>query len=106
MMKNVFYFMSKLFSFLRYLHFCSDFLVIKRLDEKTKVNFKFYDVTDWTGNSSKIPIALYLKKERQSGNETQENVTSEIFFYKYHAENETGRQVPDLFLIFKKVYRR
>ena len=27
---------------------------------------------------------------------------SEIFSFKNHAENETGRLVPDLFLLFKK----
>ena len=25
-----------------------------------------------------------------------------MFFFKYHAENEAGRLVPDLFLFFKK----
>ena len=27
---------------------------------------------------------------------------TEIFFFKNHAENQAGRLVPDLFLIFKK----
>ena len=37
---------KKLFSFQRYLHFCSDFFghVEKRVDKKAKVNFKIYDV--------------------------------------------------------------
>ena len=26
----------------------------------------------------------------------------EIFFFKNYAENETGRLIPDLFLVFKK----
>ena len=30
-------------------------------------------------------------------------VTEEIFFFKNHAENEVGRLVPDLFLLFEKV---
>ena len=36
--------------FLRYLHFCPDFslMQIKRLYKKAKINFKIYDVTDWT----------------------------------------------------------
>ena len=36
----------KLFSFQRYLHFCSDFFsqVEKRVDEKAKGNFKIYNV--------------------------------------------------------------
>ena len=29
-------------------------------------------------------------------------MTREIFFFKNHAENETGKVVPDLFLLFKK----
>ena len=29
-------------------------------------------------------------------------MTRQIFFFKNHAENEAGRLVPDLFLIFKK----
>ena len=43
MMKNAFYFiLKKLFSFLRYLNFCQEFLVMqeKRLDQKEKDNFK------------------------------------------------------------------
>ena len=30
------------------------------------------------------------------------NITSEIFFFKNHAENEAGRLVPDHFMFFKK----
>ena len=29
-------------------------------------------------------------------------MTMEIFYFKNHAENEAGRLVPDLFLVFKK----
>ena len=29
-----------------------------------------------------------------------------IFFFKNHAENETGGLVPDSFLFFKKLYTR
>ena len=29
-----------------------------------------------------------------------------IFFIKYHAENETGRLVPELFLFYKKAIRK
>ena len=29
-------------------------------------------------------------------------MTTEIFFFKYHAENEAGIIVPDLFLFFRK----
>ena len=48
------------------LTFC---LCKKRLDKKAMLNFKIYDVTDWTANNCNIHITQYLKKERQSGNE-------------------------------------
>ena len=55
MMKNTFYF---LFSFLRYLNFCTDFLCHagKRLDKKAKVNFEIYDATYWIKNHFRICI--------------------------------------------------
>ena len=34
----------------------------KRLDKKAKVNFKIYDVTDWTTNDYDTHTAQYLKK--------------------------------------------
>ena len=45
----------------RYLNFCLDFLVIqkKRLDQKDKVNFKFYDVTTWLSNNYNTHFAQY-----------------------------------------------
>ena len=45
-MNNAFYFMLKLFSFLRYLQINPDFFgyVAKRLDKKAKICFKIYDV--------------------------------------------------------------
>ena len=36
--------------------------VEKRLDKKVKVNFKIYDVTDWTTNNYNTYIVQYLKK--------------------------------------------
>ena len=36
--------------------------VEKRLVKKAKVNFKIYDVTDWTTNNHNPHIAQYLKK--------------------------------------------
>ena len=62
---------KKLYLFFRYWHFCPDLLgyVRKRLDNKAKVNFKIYCVTNWnTGNCNKH-IARYLKNKRQSDNE-------------------------------------
>ena len=31
-----------------------------------------------------------------------QNITREVFFFKNHAENQTERLVPDLFLFFEK----
>ena len=36
--------------------------VEKRLDKKAMVNFKIYEVIDWTTNNCNIHIAQYLKK--------------------------------------------
>ena len=68
----------------------------KRLDNKDKINFEIYDVTDWTKNNCNTQIAQYLTKERHSGNEIHAKIR------KNHAENETGRRVLDLVLFFKK----
>ena len=64
MMENAFYFTSnalfalKIFTFLHWLFSH----VSKRLDYKDKVNFKFYDVTDWLTNYFDTHIAQYLEK--------------------------------------------
>ena len=77
---------QKLSLFSEYLSFCLDFIamyqnvlikllswlfvhVSKRLDQNSKVNFKFYDVTVWLTNNSNTHIAQYLEKQRQSDNE-------------------------------------
>ena len=63
-------FISKLFSFFRYLHFYIDFkLCRKTADKKVNVNFKIYGLRDWATNNCNKHIAQYLKKKRQSGNE-------------------------------------
>ena len=36
--------------------------VEKRFDYQNKVNFKIYDVTDWTTNDCNTHIAYYLRK--------------------------------------------
>ena len=41
----------------------------KRLDLKTKVNFKIYYVTTWLTNNCNTNISQYLKELRQSDNE-------------------------------------
>ena len=70
-----FIYFQKLFLFSRCLNFCVDFLAMqeKRLHQKDKINFKTYDVT------SQLNQVRY------------QNMTRQIFFFKNHAENETGR---------------
>ena len=52
--------------FLRYLNFRIDFFYYngKQLNEKAKVNFKIYEVTDWTADNIDTHIILihtYIK---------------------------------------------
>ena len=63
-MESAFYFMLKtlfvieIFTFLPLL-FC---YIEKWLDSKAKVNFKTYDVIDWTANNYNTWFVQYLKK--------------------------------------------
>ena len=64
MMENASYFMLKALFVPEVFTFCHDFFghVEKWFAEKVKVNFKIYDVTDWTTNNYNRGIAQYLKK--------------------------------------------
>ena len=64
MMKNAFYFTSKALFVRKIFKFFSWFfgLIAKRLDQKDKVNFKFYNVTAWLTNNCNTHIAQYLQK--------------------------------------------
>ena len=64
MMKNAFHFMLKALFVLDIFTFLSRVFgyVEKRLDKKAMVNYKIYDVTDWTTNNYNTHIAQYLKK--------------------------------------------
>ena len=64
MMKNAFYFASKALFGLNIFKFLSRLFghVVKRLDKKDKVNFKFYDVTAWLTNNCNTHILQYLEK--------------------------------------------
>ena len=70
MMKNPFYFtlkalpVLKMFIFLPWLFVHIGTL----LDQKVKVNFKMFDITDWTVKYNSH-IAQYLKKQKKSDNE-------------------------------------
>ena len=70
-LENSFYFMSNALFVLQIIKFLSKLFyhVLKRLDQKAKVNFKICDVTYWTANSFNTHIAQYLKKLSQPGTE-------------------------------------
>ena len=70
-MKNDFYFTSKALFVLKIFKFLSWLFrhVLKWLDKKDKVDFKFYEVTAWLTNNCNTHIAQYLEKWRQSDNE-------------------------------------
>ena len=64
MMKLAFYVMLKalfVFEIFTFLSKVFDYIE-KHLDKKYVVNFKIYDVTDWTTNNYITHIAQYLKK--------------------------------------------
>ena len=71
-MKIVFYFTSKALFVLKIFRFLSWRFghVSKRVDQKDKVNFKFYDVTAWLTNTCSAHIDQYLEKKKQSDNES------------------------------------
>ena len=68
--KNLFYFKLKSLSVLKiftFLHFyILSFWLCRKTDNKAKINFKIYDVTDWTINNYYTHFLQCVKKERQS----------------------------------------
>ena len=70
-MKNVFYFTLKASYVLKIFKVLSGLFgqVAKQLDQKDKVNLRFYDVIAWLINNCNTHIAKYLVKQRQSDNE-------------------------------------
>ena len=63
---------------------------------------EIYD-TDWRAYSYNSSIALYLNNQGIEFDQLIKYNVRDIFLQKNHAEKETGRLVPDLFLFFKKV---
>ena len=101
-MKNAFISPVKLFSFRRYLKFCSDFFghVGKRLNEKAKVNFKVYDFIHW---ELIITIHALPNISRSKGN--QEMKFCQLVEYNMgnilfgnHTQDVGQKLVPDSFL--------
>ena len=70
---------EKFISFLKYLHFCPGFLVIeiKRLNKKSQLNFKNYDVTDWTVNNYN-----HIHKDSLEGSLVRVVFAAELVFHK------------------------
>ena len=70
MMKNAFDFMlkSSFRSWDIYI-FCPDFFIEKRPGKKSMVNFKIYDITEWTTNNYNTHIVHYLKKQWKADND-------------------------------------
>ena len=67
MMKNAFHFILKaifVVKIITILFWLFDH-VVKRLDEKARVNLKIYDVTDWKANNYNTYISEHFKKCNQ-----------------------------------------
>ena len=54
----------------------------KRLDKKSKVNFKIYGVTDWTTNHSEALIQRFSVRKvfLEISQDSQENTLARVFF--------------------------
>ena len=92
-MKNAFDLILEALSDLKIFKFCLYVLVVqkKQLDQKGKINFKIYDITT-------IALHVLPNISQSKDNQTMKSgqvidITREIFFFKIHTENETGRQV-------------
>ena len=100
-MKNAFYFMSKAPSMLLIFPLMSWLFghVEIQPDKKAKVNFKIFDVRDWTTNNYNTNIAQIsqeIKTTRQWNCSLIKCNLRNIFLQKF-AENDVGRLVLDLF---------
>ena len=97
MIKMLFISLKKLFSFLKYLNFCSDLLVMQE-------NSKIYEVTNSITNNSNRHITRY---SRSKGNQTttlvsQQNITSEIIQPSSRTYTKCGRENQSQTLFKKK----
>ena len=104
-MKNAFDFILKLFLFLRYLHFCLDFMVIRN-GLIRRFRLISYFIMSQAGQQTVIIHILpniSASKDNQSMKLSQliEYIVRKIFSQNY-AENEVGTLGPDPFLFFNK----
>ena len=72
------------------------------------VDFKFYDVTDWTTNNYNTRITQYIKKLRQSGNEiwSVNKILRNFFLQKSYGKWGRENSSRLLFVFLKKLYVR
>ena len=105
MMKNAFCFTLKaLFVLKIFIFFVLTFWPCTKNSLIREVNFKTYDVTTRLTNNYNTHFTQYFAKQNQPDNEiwSFNRTAREIFFLKNQAENETGRLISDLLLLFKK----
>ena len=98
-MKNAFYFKLKALFFLEIFTFLSlafDY-VEKRLVKKAMVNFKIYDITDWTINNYNIHILRSKGNQLMMFGQLIEYNLINVFL-KNHTQNVMEKLVPDPFV--------
>ena len=100
-MKNAFHFMLKVFLFLRYLHFCPDFLVMQKngLIRKLSLISKF--MTSQSGqqiNAMHVLPNISRSKGHQTMKFGQLIEYNRIFLLENHTHNVVQKLVPDYFL--------
>ena len=104
MMKNAFYFNSKAQFVLKI--FVLTFLPYRKNDLIRKIRIISKLVTSSLVNNqlqyTYCAISHEVNTIRQLNLVSYSNIIREIFFFKHHTENETGKLVPDLFLFLKK----
>ena len=106
--------LKALFVFEMFTFFFSFFgFVEKRLDKKAVINFKTYEVTDWTANNYNIHINQYRKITRNKDHQATKfgqlikySVRIIFFFFKNQTAKELGILVPELFLVIKKALHK
>ena len=109
MLKNTFYFMLKALFVLEIFTYLSWLFgyVEKGLDKKAIVNFKIYDVTDWTTNNYNTLIAQYLKKQSNQtvkfGQLIECNIYNIYIFLEKSYTNCGGEASPRIFYKISKL---
>ena len=58
---------------------------------RNQVNSKVFDVTTWLTNKYILPSISQSEGNQTMKLDRYQNIIREIFFFKYHAENEAGK---------------